>query len=60
VQLFRDLESVPGDLCGGAVSIGNFDGVHRGHARIVERLKAVAVRFEARVVLRSIPSRFAF
>ena len=28
--------------CGGAVSIGNFDGVHLGHARIVERLKAQA------------------
>lgn len=27
---------------GGAVSIGNFDGVHQGHARIVEALRAQA------------------
>ena len=28
----------------GAVAIGNFDGVHLGHARIIERLRAAAKR----------------
>ena len=30
----------PRDLRGCAVSIGNFDGVHRGHAEILRRMKA--------------------
>lgn len=31
-------------LLGGAISIGNFDGVHQGHARLIQRLRGVAER----------------
>ena len=38
MKLLRSLTDVPSELLGGALSIGNFDGIHRGHARIVARL----------------------
>ena len=44
VKLIRDIRSLPETLRHGAVAIGNFDGVHRGHARIVERLRNMAQR----------------
>jgi riboflavin kinase / FMN adenylyltransferase len=42
VRLLRSIDGLPAELRGGALSIGNFDGVHRGHARLVERLLAKA------------------
>jgi riboflavin kinase / FMN adenylyltransferase len=38
VHIIRHLEQLPDAARGGAVAIGNFDGVHLGHRRIVERL----------------------
>ncbi|TWT97005.1 Riboflavin kinase [Botrimarina colliarenosi] len=38
MQITRHLNDLPPDARGGAVAIGNFDGVHRGHARLIERL----------------------
>ncbi|MCR4411757.1 MAG: bifunctional riboflavin kinase/FAD synthetase [Thermoguttaceae bacterium] len=45
MKLFRSLDNLPDSSRRGAVTIGNFDGVHRGHARIVERLVAKARQF---------------
>jgi riboflavin kinase/FMN adenylyltransferase len=42
VKIVRDLSSLPASLRNGAVSIGNFDGVHRGHARIIAELQMQA------------------
>jgi riboflavin kinase / FMN adenylyltransferase len=36
--LIRNLDDLPASLRSGAVTIGNFDGVHVGHAALVERL----------------------
>ncbi len=42
MKLVRTLDSNDPSFRGGAITIGNFDGVHRGHARIIEQLVALA------------------
>ncbi len=46
MRRFGHISEVPATLRSGAVSIGNFDGVHLGHARIVSRLVARAALLE--------------
>ncbi len=42
MKLLRSLDALPEEFRSGALAIGNFDGVHLGHARICERLVAQA------------------
>ena len=41
--VYRNLADVPADFGPCALTIGNFDGVHFGHRRILRRLKIIAV-----------------
>ncbi len=51
MEIVHDLTHLPKRLRGAAVSIGNFDGVHRGHARIIGQLKESAATISAPVVV---------
>ncbi len=42
MQIWRSLDEVPAGLGRTVVVIGNFDGVHRGHQRVIGRARAVA------------------
>jgi len=52
VTIWRAAEAVPADVVAGgtAVTVGNFDGVHRGHRAVVERTRAAAERIGVPVV----------
>lgn len=43
VRVWRDLEEVDSDLGRTVVTIGNFDGVHRGHRYVISRARDLAV-----------------
>ena len=49
MQVFRSLPP-PSERRPCALTIGNFDGVHRGHRRLIERLTELAARWRCRVV----------
>lgn len=55
MQVFHQLKDIPPDFGPSLVSVGNFDGIHRAHVRVLNELalrskqrqaKAVAVTFE--------------
>lgn len=39
MKLFRELDQLPANYQNGALAIGNFDGVHRGHAEIARLVR---------------------
>jgi len=42
MRVYRSLAGLPPDFGPSALTIGNFDGVHRGHCEILRRVKALA------------------
>ena len=42
LRIYRSLEETPADFGPSALTIGNFDGVHAGHRRILRRVAAIA------------------
>src|SRR5215470_18504082 len=55
MQTFHKLDEIPSDFGPSIVSVGNFDGVHRAHSRVLSEIvargrqqdaKSVAVSFE--------------
>ncbi len=51
MQVFDGLQRFSPPANGAVVTIGNFDGVHRGHARIIRRAQEIAARSKAATIV---------
>jgi riboflavin kinase/FMN adenylyltransferase len=51
VKTFKGLAAVPEGFGPSAVTIGKFDGVHRGHRAVIDRIRAIAARDDLRAVV---------
>ena len=40
MRIFKDWRDIPPDARGATVALGNFDGVHRGHASVIRAAHA--------------------
>jgi riboflavin kinase / FMN adenylyltransferase len=50
IPVFERWQEMPSDWKGGAVALGNFDGVHRGHQALIERAAGEAKKLGAPLV----------
>ncbi len=50
MQIYRGLEQLPAEPEPSAITIGNFDGVHLGHQKVLSALREQAARYQARSV----------
>ncbi|MFQ5535233.1 MAG: bifunctional riboflavin kinase/FAD synthetase [Sphingomonadales bacterium] len=46
MRIFRHYRDVPDDCRGGVITLGNFDGFHRGHQAVLGEAAAIAARRE--------------
>lgn len=51
MQIFRKLEDIPEHFERSVVSVGNFDGVHRAHRRVIANMVQRAHELDAKAVL---------
>ncbi|MCG8584922.1 MAG: bifunctional riboflavin kinase/FAD synthetase, partial [Pirellulales bacterium] len=51
MTLIRNIAELPDEFRGGAVAVGNFDGVHLGHAKIVAQLIERAREFDGKAIV---------
>lgn len=51
MKLIRSLDGIPAEALRGALSVGNFDGVHWGHAALLGRLRQMADRLNGPAVV---------
>ncbi len=42
MKTFNDIQSIPDEAKGAIIAIGNFDGVHRGHAALIQKASDIA------------------
>jgi riboflavin kinase / FMN adenylyltransferase len=47
MEIVRSFRDVPGAARGGVVTIGNFDGVHRGHQAVIAEVRTLAAKIGA-------------
>jgi riboflavin kinase/FMN adenylyltransferase len=50
MQIFHKLDEIPADFGPSLVSVGNFDGVHRAHLRVLDQIMARSKQRHARSV----------
>ncbi len=49
--VLNDLKKIPEELLGGCVAVGNFDGIHKGHASLVSQLVELAQELDGSAIV---------